>query len=308
MWLSSNFCYLIKYGTDAILFRMAELFIEDTKMSSPTQGSQQLLTTLCKQHQDGYLLANVHEKARLSERPELEGIQYGCLKIVSQTVISIAMPNGTKTMVTCQCSRCGAISVRYYGHVKFRPSCFNCLKISRQTEKDKKTAEKDLLRNKKDAMRIPEWLRIRAKGMQERCENQSHKHYKNYGGRGIEFRFVSARSCARWVLDNLGACQSKELDRIDNNGHYEPGNLRWASKSLNGCNSRRGGWMAMVHKFRMDHPEIRYADKTLRNLISLGFDQKQIIDRYYQKSDKPKGMYGTYLTPDPEIASLARDF
>lgn len=99
-----------------------------------------------------------------------------------------------------------------------------------------------------------------------------------------------------------------QLDRIDNNSHYEPGNLRWTSKHANVCNTRRGGWMAMVHKFRTEHPEIRYADKTLRNLISMGFDSKAIIDRYYQKSDKPKGVYGTFSTPDPEIASLAKDF
>lgn len=111
-------------------------------------------------------------------------------------------------------------------------------------------------------------------------------------------------------MENLGLPgqdHNTQLDRKDNDGHYEAGNLRWASKELNCNNTRRGGWIAMMHRFRIEHPEIRYADKTLRNLFAAGLTFDQVVDRFYRPSDKPKGLYGTYSKPDPEIASLAKD-
>jgi len=160
------------------------------------------------------------------------------------------------------------------------------------------------------AKEAPSWVVSRAQNMKTRCCDLSNPAYKNYGGRGIEFRFQSPRQCADWIMANIpppAQDNNIQLDRIDNNGHYEPGNLRWSSKSLNCANTRRGGWVAKIHKFRMEHPEIRYADKTLRNLFTEGLMPEQVIERYYQKSIKPKGVYGTFLTPDPEIASLAKD-
>ena len=59
-----------------------------------------------------------------------------------------------------------------------------------------------------------------------RCTNPKNKNYANYGGRGIEFRFPDFET----FLDHIGPRPSKKhsLDRIDNNGHYEHGNVRWA--------------------------------------------------------------------------------
>ena len=165
------------------------------------------------------------------------------------------------------------------------------------------------LREAREA-KAPEWLAKRAKSMKARCENPAHVAYADYGARGIEFRFASARSCAEWVKDHLGVPEQNrntQLDRIDNEGHYEPGNLRWASKALNCNNTRRGGWVAKMHRFRIEYPDVHYADKTLRNLFAAGLSFREVEERFYQPSDKPKGRYGTYSTPDPEIASLAKD-
>jgi hypothetical protein len=61
-----------------------------------------------------------------------------------------------------------------------------------------------------------------------RCRNPREKSWKNYGGRGIEFRFTSFQQ----FFSELGQRpKGLTLDRIHNDGHYEPGNVRWATYS-----------------------------------------------------------------------------
>ncbi len=75
-----------------------------------------------------------------------------------------------------------------------------------------------------------------------RCLNPNGPDYLDYGGRGITFHplWVNDYGAFRdYVLDNLGPClPGMSLDRINNNGNYEPGNIRWATQSMQTRNSR----------------------------------------------------------------------
>jgi hypothetical protein len=74
-------------------------------------------------------------------------------------------------------------------------------------------------------------------GMRRRCLSTEHKDFPYYGGRGITI-------CDRWSrFENFLADMGKKpdgmsIDRIDNDGNYEPGNCRWTTHSRQIRNSR----------------------------------------------------------------------
>lgn len=98
--------------------------------------------------------------------------------------------------------------------------------------------------------------------MRQRCENPNNSGFKNYGGRGIKV-------CERWhdftnFIADMGmpSHPKLELDRIDNERGYEPGNVRWGTEVIQvrnqrkrqNCTSRYRGvcWFAKRDKWRAE--------------------------------------------------------
>jgi hypothetical protein len=113
-----------------------------------------------------------------------------------------------------------------------------CGKATRLRERNRKH---DLtVRGKKHPL-YPTWL-----AMTQRCENPGNDSYGDYGGRGIVVwnDWHDPQNFIDWIMANLGPKpKGLSLDRIDNDGDYEPGNVRWATASQQQRNKRQGDWV-----------------------------------------------------------------
>lgn len=118
------------------------------------------------------------------------------------------------------------------------------------------------------------------RGAKLRC-TKNHSYYKNYNGRGIQFLFKSAEDAMRWVTDNLGPRPSKQhsIDRIDNDGNYEPGNLRWATRKEQNLNKRAYKVGAMGVRIRRLQMLVDYSYESLRTFIKQGLSDEEIINK-----------------------------
>jgi len=133
-----------------------------------------------------------------------------------------------KSVVRCLCD-CGEKKDIAFRHVKsgHNKSC-GCL----SGEKHNMTAS-------------PEYASW--KTMMQRCKNKNKQSYKNYGERGIKV-------CKRWnsfscFYEDMGERPpNATLDRIDNNGNYEPKNCRWATHSEQQRNTSRSVMVTYKNK------------------------------------------------------------
>ena len=78
-------------------------------------------------------------------------------------------------------------------------------------------------------------------GMRNRCNSRTNKYYGNYGGRGISVCKDwnnSFENFYKWAISH-GYEENLTLDRIDNDGNYEPGNCQWKDRFYQMNHTRR---------------------------------------------------------------------
>lgn len=224
--------------------------------------------------------------ARLKERP------FGTVQITGEEIIG-----GKYLRVEGTCSLCGVTKVYDTRNLLLG--------------KSKSCACNPHKRYKTDAeLRIAD----RFHAMYQRCTNPKAQQFKDYGGRGIRCGFSSAEEFVRYITAALPheSYLGVQIDRIDNNGNYVPGNLRLVSCRENLVNSRRTRWVEyngrllpreyVWHVLKTEHPDFPFSVKTTVNLLTAGLSVQEILSRKKRVGGGRKCT--TSSTPDPAIVSL----
>lgn len=118
--------------------------------------------------------------------------------------------------------------------------------------------------------------------MRQRCNNKNHPKYKNYGGRGIKV-------CESWYDFNNFFNDMKyppsdihSIDRINNNGNYEPSNCRWATpieQANNRRNNNNVAYLGIILTLTEWARKLDIKANNLRYMLSHGYDLNKVIRR-----------------------------
>ena len=203
-----------------------------------------------KGNRSRYNLDSPPPAAHISSAPDMVGKRFGWVEIISPEKRWNEHRN--HCMVLTRCTGCGATQWQNLSNLQ-RGVSKGCQSCSQRRA-------------------IPEWLQKRLTAAKQRCENPKDPGYPMYGGRGITFDFNSVLEAGLHMVENLGLPgRQMEIDRINTNNGYSPGNLRWATRKENQANRR----ISVLPDWNPKYWP--YAESTVRRKLSQGLTRDEII-------------------------------
>ena len=186
---------------------------------------------------------------------DLTGMRFGRLIVLKRDPnTSIGLP----VKWICKCN-CGNISKVQGGNLKSKSivSCGCYIQEVRTTH------------GKSNILEYKIW-----QGILDRCNNSNCKNYFHYGGRGITV-------CERWknsfenFYKDMGPRPSDKysIDRIDNNGNYQPSNCKWSSRKDQARNTRKNviESLEQAEEIRTKYKTGKYTQQELSKMYSCSY-------------------------------------
>lgn len=155
----------------------------------------------------------------MGKRRDLTNNEYGYLKVLSFAGVS---ERGHARWL-CECKACGG-KKEVEGRHLVDGSCKSC-----------GCMQKYYGHHMTETRLYAIWCTMKA-----RCNRPSSQKYESYGGRGIKVceEWLDFVNFSDWAMKN-GYSEGLSIDRIDNDGNYEPSNCRWVSLKAQANNTRR---------------------------------------------------------------------
>lgn len=188
--------------------------------------------------------------AFVSSEPALVGRRFSWVRIISPERRWSQGRNHSRVLTECQ--GCGAVQWTLLENLRNGRSkgCQHC----------------------SQPRQIPRWLDRRLTAARRRCENLNDPEFQRYGARGIRFEFASVTAAGAYLIRTFGLPDRQmEIDRIDNNGPYAPGNIRFATRTQNAGNRE----ITVLSRFEQRYWP--YAETTTRRKLAEGMTRKEII-------------------------------